>query len=173
MHNQRVWSEVVSGYRLPCPSGCEKEIHDRMMTCWRENPHERPTFRGLATFFRSRSFALGTLAQYELAAAHMSSRMASRVEENSARATSLIAAAVKEGKQKKKHMRLQPGPHPRSSNSSSSSMTNSLASTARDRHNLISETEFSVGRDYVDLMGKVQIERSRKLGEEGGEESLS
>jgi hypothetical protein len=137
-----------------------------MMTCWRENPHERPTFRGLATFFRSRSFALGTLAQYELAAAHMSSRMASRVEENSARAASLIADAVKEGKQKKKHKRLQPGPLPRSA--SSSSMTNSLASTARDRNSLISETEFSVGRDYVDLMGKVQIERSRKLGEEGG-----
>ena len=30
--NNRVWVEVTAGYRLPCPEGCEKEVHDRMLS---------------------------------------------------------------------------------------------------------------------------------------------
>lgn len=33
---------------------------------WKEDTHHRATFRGLCQYFRSRSFALGTLEAYEL-----------------------------------------------------------------------------------------------------------
>jgi hypothetical protein len=66
MDNRKVWMEITSGYRLPCPAGCEQEIYQRMLACWKTNPHERASFRLLCQFFRNRSFALSTLPFYEL-----------------------------------------------------------------------------------------------------------
>ncbi len=31
MNNNKVWVEVTNGYRLPCPEGCDPEIHARML----------------------------------------------------------------------------------------------------------------------------------------------
>jgi hypothetical protein len=170
MSNQKVWMEVQSGYRLPCPSECEKEIHDRMMSCWKENSHERPSFRGLAMYFRNRSVAIGTMATYEIAPAALRGRMASMADENTSRAASLIADAVKEGKRNVK----KSGKASKSSNltsnkakpvdsnkagrnNSSSSISSSNGAKPIKKKSEISETEFGMGENYVDFMGKVCV----------------
>jgi hypothetical protein len=169
MSNQKVWVEVQNGYRLPCPTDCEKEIHHRMMACWKENPHERSTFRGLTTYFRNRSFALGTIEHYELASTELRGKMASFAEENSSRAATLIADAVKEGKRnvsgdgkkkKKKSVKGKPNASRSSSLRSTTSNTSSISSTSnlkpvRKKQSEVSETEFGMGENYVDFMGKV------------------
>jgi serine/threonine protein kinase len=94
--NQNVWIDIQSGYRLPCPAGCEKEVYDRMMHCWKDNPHERPTFRGLTIFFRKKSFAHGTIAPYEIAPILLRGATAALLEESSSRSAALIAEAVRE-----------------------------------------------------------------------------
>ena len=33
--NQKVWVEVLAGYRLPCPEGCPQNVHDTMLQCWK------------------------------------------------------------------------------------------------------------------------------------------
>jgi hypothetical protein len=160
MSNQKVWVEVQNGYRLPCPAGCEKEIHDRMMACWRESPRERATFRGLTTYFRNRSFALGTIGTYEIAPTELGSKVASRLNSNTDRAAELISTAVKQGKQRVSVKRAT-GPkakeskgkvRPGSLNSSSSS-----SGSLKPKRPEISETEFGMGENYVDFMGKVRV----------------
>ena len=32
--NQKVWVEVLAGYRLPCPDGCPQNVHNTMLQCW-------------------------------------------------------------------------------------------------------------------------------------------
>ncbi|XP_020492334.1 tyrosine-protein kinase FRK [Labrus bergylta] len=47
MTNYQVVQRVTQGYRMPCPPGCPKVMHDIMMDCWKENEQERPTFETL------------------------------------------------------------------------------------------------------------------------------
>ncbi|XP_074541470.1 tyrosine-protein kinase FRK-like [Halichoeres trimaculatus] len=47
MTNMQVVNRVTSGYRMPCPPGCPKVIHDIMMDCWKQNEQDRPTFETL------------------------------------------------------------------------------------------------------------------------------
>lgn len=49
--NQRVWVQVVSGYRLPCPKDCQEGVHTVMLSCWAASPSERPAFSALVEFF--------------------------------------------------------------------------------------------------------------------------
>ena len=35
---------VKAGYRMPCPRGCPKKLHEIMMECWKEKPDDRPNF---------------------------------------------------------------------------------------------------------------------------------
>jgi serine/threonine protein kinase len=42
MGNQKVWVEVQSGYRLPCPEDCATDIHSMMLECWHTDPASRP-----------------------------------------------------------------------------------------------------------------------------------
>jgi serine/threonine protein kinase len=49
--NQKVWVQVVSGYRLPCPKGCQEDVHTVMLRCWAASPSERPAFSALVEFF--------------------------------------------------------------------------------------------------------------------------
>ena len=51
MSNEKVWVEVVGGYRLPCPEGCPSEVYDVMLHCW-FGFGERPTFQELTATFR-------------------------------------------------------------------------------------------------------------------------
>jgi len=44
MNNQKVWVNVIQGYRLPKPALCSTDIYAYMRMCWREEPTERPTF---------------------------------------------------------------------------------------------------------------------------------
>ena len=34
--NEKVWVQVLGGYRLPCPKKCPQYVHDLMMECWRD-----------------------------------------------------------------------------------------------------------------------------------------
>ena len=43
----QVVEEVERGYRMPKPNLCPDKLYDIMMTCWREEPMERPTFETL------------------------------------------------------------------------------------------------------------------------------
>ena len=43
MPNQKVWVEVLAGYRLPCPPECPAAVYTVMESCWREYG-QRPGF---------------------------------------------------------------------------------------------------------------------------------
>ncbi|KAA8583245.1 hypothetical protein FQN60_015791 [Etheostoma spectabile] len=47
MTNYQVVQKLPQGYRMPCPPGCPKVMHDIMMDCWKENEQDRPTFETL------------------------------------------------------------------------------------------------------------------------------
>ena len=42
--NADVAELVKAGYRMPCPRGCPKKLHEIMMECWKEKPDDRPNF---------------------------------------------------------------------------------------------------------------------------------
>ena len=44
MTNQQSQREVMNGYRMPCSTGCPKQVYSLMLKCWREEPVDRPTF---------------------------------------------------------------------------------------------------------------------------------
>uniref|UniRef100_A0A8C4XBA6 Tyrosine-protein kinase n=1 Tax=Erpetoichthys calabaricus TaxID=27687 RepID=A0A8C4XBA6_ERPCA len=44
MVNREVLDQVERGYRMPCPAECPESLHELMLTCWRKEPEERPTF---------------------------------------------------------------------------------------------------------------------------------
>ena len=58
MTNQKVWVSVASGYRLPCPDTCSASVHGIMTHCWAADPHDRPEFATLLTFFRPKQEGL-------------------------------------------------------------------------------------------------------------------
>lgn len=45
---QEIVRKLRRGERLPKPDGCSDEIYDIMLTCWKANPKERPSFEELA-----------------------------------------------------------------------------------------------------------------------------
>ncbi|XP_039590466.1 proto-oncogene tyrosine-protein kinase Src isoform X1 [Polypterus senegalus] len=47
MVNREVLDQVERGYRMPCPAECPESLHELMLTCWRKEPEERPTFEYL------------------------------------------------------------------------------------------------------------------------------
>ncbi|XP_048384494.1 tyrosine-protein kinase SRK2-like [Stegostoma tigrinum] len=47
MTNKVVLSELLQGYRMPCPNGCPQPIYNIMRQCWNEIPSQRPPFRTL------------------------------------------------------------------------------------------------------------------------------
>eukprot|EP00042_Codosiga_hollandica_P058000 m.869193 g.869193 ORF g.869193 m.869193 type:complete len:2559 (-) comp59742_c0_seq1:183-7859(-) len=53
MNNQKVWVEVASGYRLPCPDGCPDAVYEVMRECWAAVPTDRPKFTQLTQMFRA------------------------------------------------------------------------------------------------------------------------
>lgn len=50
--NERVWTKITAGHRLPQPEGCSAAVYDVMINCWREDPHERTTADEMVAFFR-------------------------------------------------------------------------------------------------------------------------
>ena len=49
MTDDQMLLKVQYGYRMPQPHGCQKQLYDIMLQCWKEKPMNRPTFRELAT----------------------------------------------------------------------------------------------------------------------------
>lgn len=47
MSNQKVWVEVLAGYRLSQPAGCPDDVYKLMTECWDMNPHNRPVFSSM------------------------------------------------------------------------------------------------------------------------------
>ncbi|KAL6119429.1 src [Pungitius sinensis] len=50
MVNREVLDQVERGYRMPCPAECPDSMHELMLTCWRKEAEERPTFEYLQGF---------------------------------------------------------------------------------------------------------------------------
>ncbi|XP_063689716.1 tyrosine-protein kinase SRK2-like isoform X1 [Bolinopsis microptera] len=44
MSNQETLAQVEKGYRMPCPVIMTEELYDIMLSCWKAQPAERPTF---------------------------------------------------------------------------------------------------------------------------------
>lgn len=124
---------------------------------WKENPHERPTFRGLANFFRQKSFAAGTLAHYDISPT-IGGRNSKNVDEASAKSAALINEAVRKGKKDKKK-RLSFSDKRRVSaileteevKKAQQSMSNAKKSPPDAK-----EVTDDVSASYVDLLGKVR-----------------
>ena len=47
MYNKEVMTKVVEGYLMPRPSQCPDPLYQIMLTCWKTDPKERPTFESL------------------------------------------------------------------------------------------------------------------------------
>uniref|UniRef100_A0A7N9AZJ5 Tyrosine-protein kinase n=1 Tax=Mastacembelus armatus TaxID=205130 RepID=A0A7N9AZJ5_9TELE len=63
MVNREVLDQVERGYRMPCPADCPESLHDLMLTCWRKEPEERPTFEYLQGFLED--YFTSTEPQYQ------------------------------------------------------------------------------------------------------------
>ncbi|XP_047449777.1 proto-oncogene tyrosine-protein kinase Src isoform X3 [Mugil cephalus] len=63
MVNREVLDQVERGYRMPCPTECPESLHELMMTCWRKEPEERPTFEYLQGFLED--YFTSTEPQYQ------------------------------------------------------------------------------------------------------------
>ncbi|XP_049610424.1 proto-oncogene tyrosine-protein kinase Src isoform X1 [Syngnathus scovelli] len=63
MVNREVLDQVERGYRMPCPAECPESMHDLMLTCWRKEPEERPTFEYLQGFLED--YFTSTEPQYQ------------------------------------------------------------------------------------------------------------
>ncbi|XP_051915427.1 proto-oncogene tyrosine-protein kinase Src isoform X4 [Hippocampus zosterae] len=63
MVNREVLDQVERGYRMPCPAECPESMHELMMTCWRKEPEERPTFEYLQGFLED--YFTSTEPQYQ------------------------------------------------------------------------------------------------------------
>uniref|UniRef100_H3DLN8 Tyrosine-protein kinase n=3 Tax=Tetraodon nigroviridis TaxID=99883 RepID=H3DLN8_TETNG len=63
MVNREVLDQVERGYRMPCPSECPVSLHELMLSCWRKDPEERPTFEYLQGFLED--YFTSTEPQYQ------------------------------------------------------------------------------------------------------------
>uniref|UniRef100_A0A8P4G1A6 Tyrosine-protein kinase n=1 Tax=Dicentrarchus labrax TaxID=13489 RepID=A0A8P4G1A6_DICLA len=63
MVNREVLDQVERGYRMPIPAECPESLHDLMLTCWRKEPEERPTFEYLQGFLED--YFTSTEPQYQ------------------------------------------------------------------------------------------------------------
>lgn len=63
MVNREVLDQVERGYRMPCPAECPTSLHDLMLSCWRKDPEERPTFEYLQGFLED--YFTSTEPQYQ------------------------------------------------------------------------------------------------------------
>ncbi|XP_057679271.1 proto-oncogene tyrosine-protein kinase Src isoform X1 [Corythoichthys intestinalis] len=63
MVNREVLDQVERGYRMPCPAECPESLHDLMLTCWKKDPEERPTFEYLQSFLED--YFTSTEPQYQ------------------------------------------------------------------------------------------------------------
>uniref|UniRef100_A0A8C5CVR0 Tyrosine-protein kinase n=1 Tax=Gadus morhua TaxID=8049 RepID=A0A8C5CVR0_GADMO len=63
MVNREVLDQVDRGYRMPCPSECPGSMHELMLSCWRKEPEERPTFEYLQGFLED--YFTSTEPQYQ------------------------------------------------------------------------------------------------------------
>ncbi|XP_035014668.1 proto-oncogene tyrosine-protein kinase Src isoform X4 [Hippoglossus stenolepis] len=63
MVNREVLDQVERGYRMPCPAECPESMHELMLTCWRKEAEERPTFEYLQGFLED--YFTSTEPQYQ------------------------------------------------------------------------------------------------------------
>uniref|UniRef100_A0A8C8DT22 Tyrosine-protein kinase n=1 Tax=Oryzias sinensis TaxID=183150 RepID=A0A8C8DT22_9TELE len=63
MVNREVLDQVDRGYRMPCPADCPESLHELMLTCWRKEAEERPTFEYLQSFLED--YFTSTEPQYQ------------------------------------------------------------------------------------------------------------
>lgn len=47
IHNADLLKFLQNGHRMQKPRNCGDEVYQIMLTCWKENPKERPTFTAL------------------------------------------------------------------------------------------------------------------------------
>ena len=46
-------AQVDSGYRMPPPAGCPKEVHNIMNLCWMYEPEDRSNFTGVLDMLKA------------------------------------------------------------------------------------------------------------------------
>ncbi|XP_069382788.1 proto-oncogene tyrosine-protein kinase Src isoform X3 [Paralichthys olivaceus] len=63
MVNREVLDQVERGYRMPIPADCPDSLHELMLTCWRKEAEERPTFEYLQGFLED--YFTSTEPQYQ------------------------------------------------------------------------------------------------------------
>ncbi|XP_064162340.1 proto-oncogene tyrosine-protein kinase Src-like isoform X1 [Anguilla rostrata] len=63
MVNREVLDQVERGYRMPRPAECPESLHELMLSCWRKEAEERPTFEYLQNFLED--YFTSTEPQYQ------------------------------------------------------------------------------------------------------------
>jgi hypothetical protein len=51
MSNSETAQYILSGHRLAKPPKCPDEVYEVMLSCWKEKPEDRPTFKDLYASF--------------------------------------------------------------------------------------------------------------------------
>ena len=59
MTNGEVLAKVDQGYRMPCPPGCPDQLYQIMLTCWKAEADDRPTFESLKYQFEDYDTSAG------------------------------------------------------------------------------------------------------------------
>jgi len=60
MNNQQVVDRLYEGYRHPQPANCPDSLYSIMRDCWKNDPHQRPTFEHLFQTLDDFSVAMET-----------------------------------------------------------------------------------------------------------------
>ncbi|XP_019850411.1 PREDICTED: uncharacterized protein LOC100638128 isoform X2 [Amphimedon queenslandica] len=58
MTNQEAFRKVESGYRLPPPPGCSRQVYEIMIQCWHPETSQRPSFIDLVTRLSQSDYSL-------------------------------------------------------------------------------------------------------------------
>ncbi|XP_050988520.1 proto-oncogene tyrosine-protein kinase ROS isoform X2 [Labeo rohita] len=70
--NHEVLTHISTGARLPSPDGCPKRLYNLMMSCWKQEPTERPNFQYLEkTLRKMRDYEADKIANQNEAAGHV------------------------------------------------------------------------------------------------------
>lgn len=73
--NAKVWTNVLSGFRLGRPAACSQAVYDMMRDCWEYKPADRPRLESVSRFlFKEQTKSASELVGEDLYQSHSATR---------------------------------------------------------------------------------------------------